>query len=59
MADNSSISIAVLGQLRRFDTPTVCNVVELFDLRPRTAGYMDARIRALQRVDPRDIGREA
>ncbi len=46
MADNSSISIAVLEQLRRFDTPTVCNVVELFDLRPRTAGYMDARIQA-------------
>src|SRR5882762_8267250 len=46
MADNSSISIAVLEQLRRFDTPTVCNVVELFDLRQRTAGYMDARIQA-------------
>src|SRR5262249_34864635 len=29
-----------------YDTPTVCNVIELFDLRPRTAGYMDARIRA-------------
>src|SRR5437660_4823271 len=46
MADNPSISIAVLEQLRRFDTPTVCNVVELFDLRPRTAGYLDARIQA-------------
>src|SRR5437660_8379607 len=46
MADNPSISISVLDQLRRFDTPTVCNVVELFDIRPRTAGYMDARIQA-------------
>src|SRR5205823_3124186 len=46
MADNSSISIAVLEQLQRFDTPTICNVVELFDLRPRTAGYMDGRIKA-------------
>src|SRR5262245_41132609 len=35
-----------LELLRRFDTPTVCNVVELFDLRPRTAGYMDGRIKA-------------
>src|SRR5215470_2651739 len=35
-----------LQLLRKFDTPTICNVVELFDLRPRTAGYMDARIRA-------------
>jgi 4-hydroxy-4-methyl-2-oxoglutarate aldolase len=37
---------AVLDQLRQFDTPTICNVLELFDYRPRTAGYMDARIRA-------------
>ena len=37
---------AVLDRLRRFDTPTVCNVLELFAARPRTAGYMDARITA-------------
>jgi len=37
---------AVLDRLRAFDTPTVCNVLELFDAMPRTAGYMDARIRA-------------
>ena len=37
---------AVLDRLRQFDTPTICNVLELFDYRPRTAGYMDARIRA-------------
>jgi 4-hydroxy-4-methyl-2-oxoglutarate aldolase len=36
----------VLEKLRAFDTPTVCNVIELFDLRPRTAGYTDGRIRA-------------
>ena len=30
--------------LRSFDTPTVCNVIELYRLRPQTAGYMDARI---------------
>jgi regulator of RNase E activity RraA len=40
------VPAADLELLRKFDTPTVCNVVELFDLRPRTAGYMDARIRA-------------
>jgi regulator of RNase E activity RraA len=32
--------------LREYDTPTVCNVVELFDRGPRTSFYMDARIRA-------------
>lgn len=37
---------ADLALLRKFDTPTICNVVELFDIRPHTAGYMDARIQA-------------
>ena len=36
----------ILEKLRRFDTPTICNVIELFDVRPRNAGYMDERIRA-------------
>jgi regulator of RNase E activity RraA len=40
------VSPAVLEQLRKYDTPTICNVIELFDVRPRTAGYMDARIQA-------------
>jgi regulator of RNase E activity RraA len=37
---------AVIDRLRQFDTPTICNVLELFECRPRTAGYMDGRIRA-------------
>jgi regulator of RNase E activity RraA len=37
---------ADLQLLRQFDTPTICNVIELFDLRPRTAGYFDRRIQA-------------
>ena len=39
-------SAADLQLLRKYDTPTVCNVIELFDVRPRTAGYMDGRIQA-------------
>jgi regulator of RNase E activity RraA len=39
-----AIPAADLELLRRYDTPTVCNVVELFDLHPRTAGYLDGRI---------------
>jgi regulator of RNase E activity RraA len=35
-----------LERLRAYDTPTICNLIELFDVRPRTAGYMDARIKA-------------
>ncbi len=41
-----AIPAADLELLRKFDTPTICNVVELFDHRPRTAGYMDGRIQA-------------
>lgn len=36
----------VLADLRRYDTPTICNVLELFDAMPRTSGYLDGRIRA-------------
>jgi regulator of RNase E activity RraA len=35
----------ILQKLARYDTPTVCNVIELFQVRPRNQGYMDARIR--------------
>lgn len=40
------ISKAVLEKLRQYDTPTICNLIELFEVRPRTAGYMNERIRA-------------
>lgn len=37
----------VLAKLAAFDTPTICNVIELFDVRPRNQGYVkNARIRA-------------
>jgi len=41
-----SITRETLEKLAKFDTPTICNVIELFDVRPRNAGYMDSRIRA-------------
>lgn len=34
-----------LKLLAQYDTPTICNVIELFAVQPRTAGYMDGRIR--------------
>jgi 4-hydroxy-4-methyl-2-oxoglutarate aldolase len=40
------LSAADLNLLRQYDTPTISNVIELFDVQPRTAGYMDGRIRA-------------
>src|SRR5215470_926341 len=35
-----------LERLKQFDTPTIANTIELFEVRPRTAGYMDGRVRA-------------
>jgi regulator of RNase E activity RraA len=35
-----------LQALTRFDTPTICNAIELFEVRPRNTGYLDGRIRA-------------
>jgi 4-hydroxy-4-methyl-2-oxoglutarate aldolase len=35
-----------LKLLAQYDTPTICNAVELFEIRPRNEGYMDGRIRA-------------
>jgi len=41
-----NIQPEVLEKLRAFDTPTICNLIELFEVRPRNTGFMDARIRA-------------
>jgi regulator of RNase E activity RraA len=49
-------SPADLELLRRYDTPTVCNVVELFDVRPRHLGYMDGRIQACYPKLPPMVG---
>jgi len=52
----ASLPVSVLDQLRQFDTPTVCNVVELFDLRSRVAGYTDSRIHACYPKLPPMVG---
>ena len=40
------ISRETLQKLAQFDTPTICNVIELFEIRPRCNGFMDGRVRA-------------
>jgi regulator of RNase E activity RraA len=42
----STIHPDVLIKLGTFDTPTICNLIELFEVRPRNTGYMDSRIRS-------------
>jgi len=40
------VSHEYLKLLAQYDTTTICNVIELFEVRPHHEGYMDSRIRA-------------
>jgi len=40
------ISRETLKRLAAFDTPTIGNVIELFEVRPRYAGYMNGQIKS-------------
>jgi regulator of RNase E activity RraA len=40
------ISSEALKRLAQFDTPTICNVIELFDVRPRYGGFMNGQIKS-------------
>jgi 4-hydroxy-4-methyl-2-oxoglutarate aldolase len=44
---NLTLSREVLQKLASFDTPTICNIIELFGIRPRNTGFMDGHIRAI------------
>jgi regulator of RNase E activity RraA len=46
MSELPVLSADELSILRGVDTPTICNVIELFDVRPRNLGYLDERISA-------------
>src|SRR5262249_19040525 len=52
----AEVSAAVLEQLRKFDTPTICNVLELFEVQPGRAGYRGARIGACYPALPPMVG---
>jgi 4-hydroxy-4-methyl-2-oxoglutarate aldolase len=40
------ITADTLAKLAKYDTPTICNVIELFNVQPRNRGYMDGRVRS-------------
>ncbi len=46
LASCMSTSPDILACLAKYDTPTICNVIELFEVRPQKVGYMDSRIHA-------------
>src|SRR5262245_35674069 len=39
------ITKETLKKLAKYDTPTICNIIELFDVRPRNRGFMDGRVK--------------
>lgn len=41
-----TITKETLTQLAKYDTPSICNFIELFDVRPRNVGYMDHRVKS-------------
>ncbi|MEK6262828.1 MAG: RraA family protein [Planctomycetota bacterium] len=45
-----------LNELRQFDSPTICNAVELWNLRPRNTGYMNPSIKACFPTFPPMVG---
>ncbi len=51
-----AVAPEVLDALRKYDTPTVCNVLELFEMRPRNTGYTDGRIKACYPALPPMVG---
>jgi regulator of RNase E activity RraA len=51
-----TIELQLLNRLAEFDTPTLCNAIEMFAVRPRSAGYMDGRIHAAYTDLPPMVG---
>ena len=43
---NTGLTADQLAALAKYDTPTVCNVIELWNIRPRNEGYMNHHIKA-------------
>jgi regulator of RNase E activity RraA len=43
---SQSFSPELIKALAKYDTPTICNVIELFDVRPRNAGFMNGSIKS-------------
>lgn len=42
----SGLTKKQLDELRLYDSPTICNAVELWNIRPRNTGYMSSAIKA-------------
>jgi len=47
MISNDPLTHAELEALRRYDTCTIANAIETFNVRPRTAGFLSAQVRCV------------
>ena len=50
------LSAELLDQLRKIDTPTIANALELMDIRPRTEGFMRPEIKSVIPVADTVVG---
>ncbi len=50
------IDPSLLTALQSFDTPTICNAIELFKVRSQAEGYLDGRIQACSPKFPPMVG---
>lgn len=46
----------LLTSLAKYDTATICNIIELFEVRPDSVGFMDGRIRSAYPTLPPMVG---
>jgi len=56
MTGAPTLTPAQLERLQAFSAPTLSNAIEIFDVRPRSTGYMNASIRCLQALDRPMVG---
>ena len=56
LSEIQPLSAEQLKRLEACDTPTVCNVVELWDIHPRNNGYMNSSIVACFPEMPSMVG---
>lgn len=50
------LTLEQLEELRQFDTPTISNAIELFNVRPKTEGFMGSEIKCIIPYDKPMIG---
>ncbi len=55
-ATKGPLSEELLAQLRKIDTPTIANALELMDIRPRTEGFMRPEVRSIIPVTETFVG---